>query len=81
MVLGLEDQGMPLGFRSGEELARDAVVSVAVNAVGADLSSPIAQNTPVAALYVNAGSLSAERWKMNDGTISTGMARVLKVRS
>jgi hypothetical protein len=46
-------------------------------AVGADLSSPIAQNTPVGALYVNAGSLSAERWKMNDGTTSTGMAMLL----
>ncbi len=36
MVLGLKDQGMPLCFRSGEELAWDAVVSIAVDAVGTD---------------------------------------------
>jgi hypothetical protein len=46
-------------------------------AVGADLSSPVAAGTAVPALYVNAGSLSAEPWKMNDGTSSTGMAMLL----
>lgn len=48
-------------------------------AVGADLSTPVAAGQAVSALYVNAGSVSADPWKLNDGSTSRGMAMVVTV--
>jgi Icc-related predicted phosphoesterase len=50
------------------------------NAVGADLSSPVESDHEVAALYINAGSLSGEPWTMNDGKTSFGMALLLTIK-
>ncbi|MBI5510664.1 MAG: metallophosphoesterase [Deltaproteobacteria bacterium] len=47
------------------------------NAVGKDLSAPVKANTPVASLYLNAGSLAGDPWGMNDGSTATGMAFIV----
>ena len=46
-------------------------------AVGQDLKTPVAPKEARARLYVNAGSLSADPWGMNDGSVSRGMALLL----
>lgn len=43
-------------------------------AVGKDFATPLKQNDKHAALYLNAGSLSGDPWRMNDGSTATGMA-------
>jgi Icc-related predicted phosphoesterase len=46
-------------------------------AVGKGFAAAVAPSAPSPALYLNAGSISAEPWTMNDGTTSSGLAIVL----
>jgi len=47
------------------------------SAVGKDMSTPIGPGKLVASLYVNAGSVSADPWRQNDGSTAHGMAVLL----
>ncbi len=49
-------------------------------AVGTDMSKPVKSGTPIAELYVNAGSLSGDPWGMNDGSTSYGMAMLVTIK-
>ncbi len=49
----------------------------ATNLKGDDIAK---QDTPVPALYLNSGPADSERWAMNDGTESVGMAAVVAVQ-
>lgn len=46
-------------------------------AVDGDLKTPIPQKTMASSLMLNAGSLSADPWKMLDGTTSWGLASLI----
>lgn len=50
-------------------------------AVGKGLTGSVPQGRSVASLYLNAGSLSADPWAMNDGSTSRGMALVVSIEA
>lgn len=48
-------------------------------AVGPDFKTVIKQNTPSPALYLHPGAGDSDPWKLNDGSLSRGMAGILTI--
>lgn len=48
-------------------------------AVGRDFKTPIAPGKSASTLYINAGTLSADPWTMNDGSTGTGIATLVTI--
>ncbi|MBI5510953.1 MAG: metallophosphoesterase [Deltaproteobacteria bacterium] len=58
----------------------DHVLEAGGTAVGKDFAKPVKPKTWATRLYLGAGTISADPWKMNDGQTRTGIAAILTIK-
>ena len=69
----ISDAGVPFGVFGN-------IHEAGGKAVGGDFKGVLAQNKPLPRLYLNPGPADSDPWKMNDGSISRGMAAILTIK-